>query len=162
MVELVRGAEGRFREIPIDDRSGRSAVVLLQLEGDLNFAVAQALSDRLLEIGRRRPRVIVLRVKRVAHLDATVIEALREATIRLAPHGTRLVLCGLSDGHVALLAGTELARALGEEGLVRSGTRLFEGFEEALRRARRLAGGGSDAALFRQESAVPDGAGGPG
>jgi anti-anti-sigma factor len=143
-----------MREIPIDTATGTTPVVLLQCEGDLNFAVAQALSDRLAEIGRRGPRVIVLRVKRVAHLDATVLEVLREAVTRLARRDTRFVLCGLTDDHVALLEGTELAAALGEEGLVRTGARLFEGFEEALRRARRMAGEGADRELFRAEPAA--------
>jgi SulP family sulfate permease len=154
MVELVRGPGGSMREIPIDHATGTTPVVLLQCEGDLNFAVAQALSDRLTEIGRRGPRVIVLRVKRVAHLDATVLEVLRETVTRLARRDTRFVLCGLTDDHVALLEGTELAASLGEEGLVRTGARLFEGFEEALRRARRMAGDGADRELFRSEPAA--------
>lgn len=158
MVELVQGSGGRFREIPIDDQSGRTPIVVLHVEGDLNFAVAQKLADRLGEIGLHRPRVIVVRIKRVRHLDATVLESLRESVVRLRAGETRVILCGLTDDHIALLAGSELAAALGDEGLVRTGARLFEGFEEALRRARTLAASVPDAEqdeLWRREDAPP-------
>lgn len=155
MVELVQGVGGRFREIPIDAASGATPIVVLHVEGDLNFAVAQKLVDRLADIGRHRPRVILLRMKRVSHLDATVLEALRDSVTRLRARGTRFILCGLTGDHVALLEDTELAAALGEEGLVPTGARLFEGFEEALRRARAFGGEGPDAELWRQEDAPP-------
>lgn len=151
MTELVESTTGRFGEVAMDDDTGRSSVVLLHLEGDLNFAVAQELADRLAEIGRHRPDVVLLRMKRVTHLDATVLEILREAVTRLGEKDTRFVLCGLTDDQLALLDGTELAGALGDEGLVRSGTRLFEGFEEALSQARKLAGEAGGTVPWRHE-----------
>ena len=87
MVELVRSGTERFREIPIDSRTGDTPAVLLHLEGDLNFAVAEELADRLLEVGRRGPRVVVLRLKRARHLDATVLESLRQAAEELKRPG---------------------------------------------------------------------------
>ncbi len=151
MVELVQGTGGRFREISIDESTGRTPIVVLHVEGDLNFAVAQKLADRLAEIGRHSPRVIVLRMKRVSHLDATVLEALRAAVVRLHAKETRFILCGLTDDHVNLLAGSELAGVLGDEGLVRTGARLFEGFEEALRRAREFAASATESEPWRRE-----------
>jgi SulP family sulfate permease len=49
IVELVRSPNGRFREI--DEQTGSSPAVLLHLKGDLNFAIAGDLSDRLVEVG---------------------------------------------------------------------------------------------------------------
>lgn len=144
ITELVESGPQRFSEHAIDDQTGGTPVVLLHLEGDLNFAVAQQLSDRLADIGLRGPRVVVLRMKRVTYLDATVLESLRASVERLGEKGTRFVLCGLTPEQLEMLDGTELVDLLGDEGLVRSGERLFEGFEEALRQARRLAANETD------------------
>ena len=150
IVELVLTPNGRFREIEIDKKTGSTPAVLLHLEGDLNFAIAGDLSDRLAEINARGPSVVVLRLKRAQHLDATVIESLREAVLTLERSGTRVVLSGLSDDIASLLAQTELGALLGDEGLLRSGDRLFEGFERSMERARALLGDSAEPDIFRR------------
>jgi SulP family sulfate permease len=154
MVELVRAGAERFREIPVDEKTGDTPAVLLHLEGDLNFAVAEELADRLLEIGRRGPRVVVLRLKRARHLDATVLESLRHTAEELKRRGTLMVVCGLTDELAHLLEATELSRVLGPEGLLRAGPRLFEGFERALRRSREFLHPLADDEIFRSEGTV--------
>lgn len=156
MMEMVRAGGGRFSEIALDEKTGRTPAVLLHLEGDLNFAVAQQLAERLYEIGQRGPRLLVLRLKRARHLDATVLEALRQSFVQLQEAGTAVVLCGLTDELAALLEGSELAEILGPDGLLRAGPRLFEGFERALARSRELLHPQSDDEIFRTgESAGP-------
>lgn len=149
MMELVRSGGGRFSEIALDEKTGSTPAVLLHLEGDLNFAVAPALADRLREIGERGPRLLVLRLKRARHLDATVLETLRQSFAQLQESGTAVVLCGLTDELAGLLEGTELAQALGPDGLLRAGPRLFEGFERALVRSRELLHPQTDDEIFR-------------
>jgi len=146
--ELARAGD-RFREIPLDLRSGTSPAVLLHVEGDLNFAVAGELAERILEVGMRGPRVLVLRVKRAQHLDATVLEALRDVVATLHERGTRVVLCGMTAHLDSVLGGSELAGMLGREGLLPAGERLFDGFEVALSRARELLAPSSDEEIFR-------------
>lgn len=149
LVEIVRDGTDRFREIAIDERTGTTPAVLLHLEGDLNFAVAPELADGLAEIGARGPRVVVLRLKRARHLDATVLEALRHQFSALRANGSTVLLCGLTDEMATTLARTELGRELGDAGLLRAGIRLFEGFEHALDRTRALLGPASDDEIFR-------------
>jgi SulP family sulfate permease len=98
--------------------------------------------------------VVVLRLKRARHLDATTLEALRHAAVELRRGGAEVILCGLTDRIAELLARTELGRELGPEGLLRAGPRLFEGFERALGRARSLLAR-SDREIFRCESDQP-------
>ncbi len=150
IVELVRSPSGRFREIEIDEQTGSSPAVLLHLEGDLNFAIAGDLSDRLVEVGRHAPQIILLRLKRARHLDATVLETLREAAVRLRAQGTRVVLSGLTDDLAGVMEQTELGALLGEEGILRSGDRLFEGFERSMNRARMLLDAPPDQEIFRR------------
>jgi SulP family sulfate permease len=151
LVEIVFAGANRFREIPTDERTGSTPVVLLHLEGDLNFAVAPELAERFDEIAARAPRIVVLRLKRARHLDATVLEVLRSSFGRLRRRGSEVILCGLTDPIAETLERTELGRALGPEGLLRAGPRLFEGFERALARARELLRPRSDEEIFRSE-----------
>ena len=155
MVEIVRAGGERFREIAIDERTGTTPAVLLHLEGDLNFALASELAEKLGEIAARGPRVMVLRLKRARYLDATVLEALRPVFVELQERGSHVFFCGLTDTLAALLEGTELGRQLGPDGLLRTGPRLFEGFERALSRTRELLGPQSDDEIFRSDEEQP-------
>ena len=117
--------------------------------------VLAALVHKLpLEVGRRGPKVVVLRLKRARHLDATVLESLRHAAEELKRSGTLMVVCGLTDPLAALLEETELCELLGPDGLLRAGPRLFEGFERALRRIRTLLRPLADDEIFRSEGPV--------
>jgi SulP family sulfate permease len=151
MAEIVRAAAGRFREIPVDGRTGSTPAVMLQLEGDLNFAVAGELGERLREILARGPSVVVLRLKRARHLDATVLEALREVVAEAQQSEVHVLLCGLTDDQASRLLGTDLGRLLGPDGLLLTGERLFEGFERALERTRLLLAPRTDEAIFRAD-----------
>lgn len=152
LVELVHGAHQRLREVPVDERTGRTPAVILHLEGDLNFAVAPELADRLKEIAARGPEVLLLRLRRARHLDATVLEVLRRLADDLRGRDASLVLCGLSAPLLALLERTELAAELGAEGLVPAGGRLFEGMQRALDLTRARLRPRSDVEIFRFES----------
>jgi SulP family sulfate permease len=152
MVELAQSGQRRLREIPIDARTGTTPAVILHLEGDLNFAVAPQLSDRLKEISARGPEIVILRLKRARHLDATVLEVLRRLAADLESRGAMLVLCGLAEPVLALLARTELGAVLGPEALLPTGGRLFEGLERALDLARERLRPRAESEIFRFES----------
>lgn len=151
MVEIVRAGRDRVREIPIDERTGTTPAVVLHLEGDLNFAVAGELSDQLRAIAERRPRVLILRLKRARHLDATVLDGLRRVFEDCSAAGTTPILCGLQHKTAESLARTDVGRLLGPEGLLETGPRLFEGLERAYARARTLLAPRDDSEIFRDE-----------
>ena len=152
MMEIALAGQRRLREVALDGETGTRPVVVLHLEGDLNFAVAPELSDRLATIGARGARVLILRLKRARHLDATALEALRRVFLDLQEKGTVVILCGLTAEMARLLASTDLGRALGPEGLLQTGPRLSEGLERALDRARQILQPLPDDAIFRCES----------
>lgn len=151
MVEIVRAGRQRVREVAVDERTGTTPAVVLHLEGDLNFAVAGELTDQLRAIGARGPRVLILRLKRARHLDATVLEALRRVFQELVQAGTTPMLCGLTHATAESLAKTEVGVLLGREGLLETGPRLFEGLERAYARARRKLAPLEDSEIFRDE-----------
>lgn len=154
--EIVRAGGERFREIAVDARTGTHPAVLLHLEGDLNFAIAPELHDRLSEITARGPRVLLLRLKHARHVDATVLETLRQAACELRAGGGAMLVCGLTEGMARALESSELAKVVGREGLLRAGTRLYEGFERALTETRRRLAPLADEEIFRGEPAPSD------
>jgi SulP family sulfate permease len=89
--------------------------VILHLEGDLSFAVATELTDRLREIADRGPRILLLRLKRARHLDATVAEALRELAVVVRERNVELVLFGLGDELAEQLSPPSWERRSGPE-----------------------------------------------
>jgi anti-anti-sigma regulatory factor len=130
--------------------TGTTRAAVPHLEGDL-AAVAPELSDRLQEICARGPELVILRLKRARHLDATVLEVLRRLASDLELRGAELVLCSLPATVVSALARTELGALLGAGRLLPAGERLHEGLERALDLARRRLGPRSDAEIFRCE-----------
>ncbi len=153
LVEIVRAGPRGFREIPVDRQTGSTQAVMLHLEGDLNFAVAGTLADQLLEIAGRGAEVVILRLKRARHLDATVLEALRRVVAHLDERGVKVLLCGLTEPIARLLERSELGPMLGPEGLLRAGPRLSEGFERALQSARDRLRPRAGAEIFRGDEA---------
>ena len=151
MVEIVQAGHERVREVPIDERTGTTPAVVLHLEGDLNFAVAGELADQLRQIAARGPRVLILRLKRARHLDATVLDGLRRVFQELVADGITPLLCGLDRQTAARLERTEVGRLLGKDGLLQTGPRLFEGLQRAFARARELAAPLGDDEIFRGE-----------
>jgi SulP family sulfate permease len=150
--ELLVAGASRFREIPVDEQTGSSAVAVLNLEGHLSFAVAADLRDHLSRIGSRGVGVIVVRMKRTPSLDATVLEALRRSVRELGGRGVRVILCGLTEERVELIRRTGLGQELGEAGLVPTGPRLVEGLERALERARSLVPAQAGPDIFRTDA----------
>ncbi|NRA01696.1 MAG: SulP family inorganic anion transporter [Myxococcales bacterium] len=151
LVEIVRAGPRSFREIPVDGKTGATPAVMLHLEGDLNFSVAGALADQLLEVAGRGAEVLILRLKRARYLDSTVLEALRRVVAQLDERGVKVLLCGLTEPIARLIERTEIGPMLGPEGLLRAGPRLSEGFEKALERTRARLRPRTGAEIFRSE-----------
>jgi SulP family sulfate permease len=155
--EMVRGEDGRWRECKPDDQTGTSAVVLLQLEGSLYFGAADELVTYLRQVAQRRPRVIILRLKRAHHLDATVAESLRNLARDWQKEGIDLVLCGLRPETIGLVERMGLAAAIGPENLFLTDRDIFGSVRRAVRRGRKIAGSPTDRPLLREEAGTARG-----
>jgi SulP family sulfate permease len=134
LLELRRAPAGHYAEHAIDAETGCSAVTLLQAEGDLFFAVADELGDRLHRVAERGTRGIVLRLKRTLAIDDAAAAALARFARTVAQSGGVLVLCGVRPELRASVERSELAAALGDENIlqVEPGARPFASVERAL------------------------------
>jgi sulfate permease, SulP family len=156
--EMVFGTDGHWHECKPDAQTGTSAVVLLQVEGALYFGAADELVTYLRQVAANRPRVVILRLKRAHHLDATIAESLRNLARDWRTGGTDLLLCGLRPETVGLVERMGLAEAIGVDHLFLTDRSIFGSVSRAVARARQIAGQIIDRPMLREEmgAAVED------
>ena len=136
-VEMVEVAPRIYREIEIDEDTGKSALVVLALEGDLFFGVVEELEETLEHIAANGARAIVIRLKRTHAIDATAAEALANFAEQYRERGGRLMLCGLKPDLHAQILGSRLGTILGADNVLLTETRQLASLRQAIERARR-------------------------
>jgi len=144
MAEMVRTPAGPFEEKPVEDRSGQRQVMFLQVEGDLFFALADQLQDRLGAIARGGTRVVILRLKRTHVIDATVLGVLERFVDRMHAKGGHVLLCGVRGELMARMQGYGLVDRIGRENIFEPDYGVFTSAKRALARARVLVGSSID------------------
>ncbi|MCZ7647385.1 MAG: SulP family inorganic anion transporter [Planctomycetota bacterium] len=138
MVEMARASADHFREIEIDEQTGKHPIVLLQLEGDLFFGIVEELEDKLERIAANGARVIVLRLKRAHAIDATAAEALAAFAAHFKTGGGRMILCGLKPELLEQIKKAHFGEILGAENLLPTEAQAFASVRHAIDEARRL------------------------
>lgn len=142
MVQMIRTPAGPFAEQPLSEGLAHpQPVVFLQVEGNLFFAVADELQDRLTEVAANPDvRVVVLRLKRTHSIDATVLSELDQFLDRMKASGRHLVLCGVRDALLKKLEPFGLIDKIGRENVFHTSYGVFASAKRALQRAWELAG----------------------
>jgi SulP family sulfate permease len=157
--EMIHRPGGAFHERPIVDKhTGERQVVFLQLEGDLFFAVADELEDRLNALASSPIRVVILRLKRTHSIDATVLGVLERFTADMHERQGYVVLCGVKSELMTVLRAYGLIDRIGSENVFPTGGRVFTSAKLALNRARELIGRSIDTMGLESE---PDDSGEP-
>ncbi len=77
-------------------------VEVYEIDGPFFFGAAERFKEALTEVGRR-PKVLVLRLRKVPAIDATGISLLRDLLHTGRRHGTQLVLSGVQPQPLAAL-----------------------------------------------------------
>ncbi len=143
MNELIQAPGGRYLERPIGERGDRGGgggqkVMFLQIEGDLFFALADELDDRLTALARSPVRVVVLRLKRTHSVDSTVLDVLERFIRHMHDRGGHVVLCGLRPQLRERLDAFGISALLGDANLFDTGIGIFTSAKQALQRAHEL------------------------
>jgi SulP family sulfate permease len=131
--------EGQETEAPDPKDPGRvsekrvpAGVEVYEINGPFFFGVANNLRDALDQV-EKPPRVMILRMRYVPHIDATGLNALREFHRRCVASGTVLLLGGVHAHPLFEMVKTGLDREIGLEN-------IFENLDEALEAARARVG----------------------
>ncbi len=109
-------------------------VEVYEINGPFFFGAANNLRDALDQL-EKPPKVIILRMRYVPHIDATGLNALREFHRRCSKHGTRLLLGGVHAHPLFEMAKVGFDQEIGVEN-------MFENLDDALVKARELVGAG--------------------
>ena len=150
--DLVIDANGRLREVSSRSRQRTkdgfsqagvrycSHIHVLNLEGSMFFGASGELATALDEVlENSNIKVIILRLKRIRHLDITSIDTLLSVVDQLQREGRHCLLVGMRSGNVRYLEQVGAMDTLGEENLFPSQpTHWFVALEDALTRALEL------------------------
>lgn len=149
--EMVPTRQGPFIERPIRDRLGTQQVMFLQLEGDLFFAVADELQDRLAAIRKSGVKVIIFRLKRTHMIDATVMDVLDRFVRDMRRQNGHVLLCGVKDDLMRAIRGYGLVDLIGRENVFPAGDNVFASAKAAVARARELVARSIDVTSLQAE-----------
>jgi SulP family sulfate permease len=119
----------------VADKRVPAGVEVYEINGPFFFGVANNLRDAL-QLVARPPKVLILRMRYVPHIDATGLNALREFHRRCVKHGTRLLLGGVHAHPLYEMVRAGMDEEIGLEN-------IFDNLDEALKRARSLVGAGN-------------------
>lgn len=117
----------------VRDRRIPKGVQVYEVNGPFFFGVANNLRDALDQIDRP-PRVLILRMRYVPHIDATGLNALREFHRRCVKQGMILLLGGVHANPMFEMVGAGMDREIGLEN-------IFDNLDDALARAREIIAG---------------------
>ncbi|MDX2148412.1 MAG: SulP family inorganic anion transporter [Planctomycetota bacterium] len=131
-------------------------VEIYEINGPFFFGVADRLKDVLASMNQK-PKVFILRMRYVPHIDATGLHALEDFLNKCRRNGTRLLLGGVHAQPMFEFARAGFDDKVGLEN-------IFENLPDALARARELLGLEAsvqerDARVSGQESVLPDSVG---
>ena len=151
VVEMVNSGEDQFSERPIDAQTGRSAIVMLQVEGPLFFAHADELAKRLRSVFEQSPRAVVLRMRRTQQIDFSVIAALAHESEAYCDGGGTVIVCGLTPEMHRTLVESALGRIIGTDHFMPTTKKVFGSAHRAIDLARSVVATApaADRALFR-------------
>jgi SulP family sulfate permease len=107
-------------------------VEVYEIDGPLFFGVADRLKDTLNQF-EAPPKVFILRLRRVPHIDATGLHALEEFLHKCRRQGTTLLLGGVHAQPLFEFVRTGFDQEVGLD-------HIFENLDDALARARSLLG----------------------
>ena len=137
--ELVQVEGGGFEERPLARHApvGRE-LVFLQLEGDLFFAVADELEERLVRLLQSDVRVAIIRLKRAHWIDASALFVFEQFVQAMHEAGGHVVLCGVRPELRGQLRDFGLDRLIGDENVLTSEPGAFASALRAFERGRQL------------------------
>jgi len=141
LLQMVPVAASGFREEPVDPgEEPDDDILILQLEGDLFFGVADELEDRLRAIEAGPTRVVIFRLKRTHSIDAAILFVLDRFVERMHRGDRHVLLCGVPSDARKALRGFGLEERLGEDQVWAAVPDTFSTTRMALDRARALIG----------------------
>jgi SulP family sulfate permease len=133
VVALTMDKDGELEEVPAPAELPENSVTIISVYGNLFFAAASNMEDRL---PKPAPRgVIVLRVRGLDNIGSTYITVLDRYNQGLKAQGGKLMLSDVSSGVLEQMERTGLLAQLGEENVFPETPRVYYATRQAYRAA---------------------------
>ena len=152
LVMLKEDVDGRLAECPVDF-TGKPELVIIDVQGELFFASAEGLKQRLYAMLRRRTRFIVLRLAHAYNMDATCAESVAQVAREAQARGGRLILADVKPGMYGTLERAGIVDQLGADTVFRHEPTLLSSSYKAIRYAEALLAESANAQPTREASA---------
>ncbi|MCC6143661.1 MAG: SulP family inorganic anion transporter [Candidatus Hydrogenedentes bacterium] len=135
-ISLLRpaGEEG-FLEVPFEEEhlnELRGGIAIVNVIGPLYFGDVDQFMREARSVVRQRPRVLILRFRRVSHIDGSGLRALETFCDELEAAGISLILCGVDHALVHVLDRAGLLNRIGADRVVISNDLLFNSMEVSM------------------------------
>jgi SulP family sulfate permease len=132
VMEMVATPDGDFEEHPAPAQLPNDKVTVINLYGSLFFAAAELLEAQLPSARNARRAVVIIRLRGRSNLGSTIYNVLERYAERLAKHGGKLILSGISDTLYQQLVRTDLFKFVGEAYLTRAERRPSAAMRKAI------------------------------
>jgi len=142
---LTLNEHGAFVEHSVEDCiCAQTPIALINLEGVLYFAAADALEQQLTALLQSGTKVVILRVRRLRLLAGSGVSALKRIFSRASQLGIIILICGVTDEVNEFLESSGLKSVLGANRTFKASDALFESTHQALQCAREIVSGEPD------------------
>lgn len=127
----------RFVEKEIAHIKEPQDILVLQIEGNLYFGSAEDLETKL-ESVVGKANVYIIRMKQVATIDITSLDAIKIFIRSVKETGGKILLCGVDTGLNAMMINAGMVKEIGEENIFLSEEEIFASSSKALQKAKQL------------------------
>lgn len=135
LVAYTPAANGRVAEVPFDPESASepAPLVALGVSGDLFYGVSTALRRQLSDIiEARKPRHLVLRMRRAYSIDYSCWNALFDIAEELHRLGGKLYLCGIRPDFEPIISKAGMQDVLQRTQVFPATDSPFEAFDQCI------------------------------
>ncbi len=117
-------------ELPGPPQPGDEQIALLRLDGAMFFGVAERISSAIVDADHPHTSVVVIRMSQLGMLDATGAHTLAQICAELEARGITVIIKGVRDEHMELLANVGVFETLRHE------NHLLDSLDDAISHAR--------------------------
>ncbi|MCB1118354.1 MAG: SulP family inorganic anion transporter [Chlamydiia bacterium] len=132
LVQLIKNDQGYYEELPPPSSIPSNATTILQLDGNIFFAVIPKIQRLMPSIAKTENATLILRVRRLDFLHSTILIWLKTLAKDLHSNGNHLILTGINEKLLPTLEQSGLTTLIGSHNLFTAKPGLGMALDEAV------------------------------
>jgi SulP family sulfate permease len=136
---IIENEDGQFIELPMAGiKKLKPKIAIINIEGDLYFAVVEDLREQIEEILKTELKVLILRFRRTHLLGSTGVMALEQLIKSAREKGVNIIFCGMQENIKEPLDAAGVTDTIGETHIFTANHQLYKSTQQALEKAREI------------------------